>query len=57
MKQGVEAVCAHEEECSCEAPKESGLFKEYGNDEIGFAFLLALMPLVVLSFFGQAGLI
>ena len=31
--------------------------KHRGNEEMAFAFLLALTPLAVLTFFGQAGLL
>jgi hypothetical protein len=56
------------EACECEpgscthqvAPKESimsHLTKHRGNEEMAFAFLLALTPLAVLTFFGQVGLL
>lgn len=47
--------CTHQE-----APQESvmsHLTKHRGSEEIAFAFLLALTPLAVLTFFGQAGLL
>lgn len=52
-------MCNHESDCNCgtstsgtPAPQE-----HEGKEEIALAFLLALMPLVVLTFFGQVGLI
>lgn len=49
--------CSHKEE----TPQEGGLMetltKTRGSEEIALAFLLALTPLVVLTFFGQIGLI
>ena len=47
--------CTHQE-----APQESimsHLTKHRGSEEMAFAFLLALTPLAVLTFFGQVGLL
>lgn len=57
MREGGEGtkVCGHEGECKCGAPVEEST--QGRNEEIQLAFLLALMPLVVLTFFGQVGLI
>ncbi len=53
-----EKTCAHEGECNCESPmNEESAPKGGEREEIALAFLLALMPLVVLTFFGQVGLI
>lgn len=48
--------CPHED---ATAPQEGeNVFtKHHNNDEIALAFLLALTPLVVLTFFGQVGLL
>lgn len=46
--------CTHEGGCECSPQKE---MPRVSHEELSFAFLLALMPLVVLTFFGQAGLI
>jgi hypothetical protein len=43
-----EGACTH---CAQRAQKEAE------SHETSFAFLLALMPLVVLTFFGQVGLL
>ncbi len=56
MREGVEKPCEHEDACSCSTPDE-GKSEGGSNEEISLAFLLALMPLVVLTFFGQVGLI
>jgi hypothetical protein len=62
----VEKSCGCEDGTSCahteEAPKAESLMetltKQRGVDgEVALAFLLALTPLVVLTFFGQIGLI
>lgn len=46
--------CSHNEEQT----EAKGTFtKHRGSEEIALAFLLALTPLVVLTFFGQVGLI
>ncbi|MDD5083969.1 MAG: hypothetical protein PHT88_03490 [Candidatus Moranbacteria bacterium] len=46
-------TCPHQEET-----QETGFMTKYrGSEEIALAFLLALTPLVVLTFFGQVGLI
>ena len=45
--------CAHKEVTQ----EKSAWTKHRGSEEIAFAFLLALTPLVVLTFFGQVGLI
>lgn len=50
-------TCTHEGGCNCGTPTEGESPKEMHNEEISLAFLLALMPLVVLTFFGQVGLI
>ncbi len=52
-------ACTHEGGCNCEAPTDetSAPQGQEGKEEIALAFLLALMPLVVLTFFGQVGLI
>lgn len=50
------AVCSHESGCQCAAPEETK-GSEGTGEEMQLAFLLALMPLVVLTFFGQVGLI
>ena len=48
--------CPHNEEQSSTEAK--GMFtKHRGSEELALAFLLALTPLVVLTFFGQVGLI
>lgn len=55
MKEGTEeSACNHEGGCNCETPSTS---QGGEREEIALAFLLALMPLVVLTFFGQVGLI
>lgn len=43
----VEAVCQH-----CEAQKEA----EQSREEMNFAILLAMIPLMVVTLFGQMGL-
>jgi hypothetical protein len=44
--------CAHQE-----MAKDGMWTKPRGSEELALAFLLALTPLTVLSFFGQAGLL
>lgn len=51
-----EGSCSHQEEIN-ESGLVASLKKHRGSDEIALAFLLALTPLVVLTFFGQVGLI
>ncbi len=48
-------TCTHEEGCRCTQQEVAS--PEGPHEEIQLAFLLALMPLVVLTFFGQVGLI
>ena len=55
-------MCTNGPSCQCGKPHaEEGTEGEpkgpMVNEDIALAFLLALMPLVVLTFFGQAGLI
>ncbi len=58
MQQGSEdTTCNHEGGCNCEAPAKEASVATEAREEIALAFLLALMPLVVLTFFGQVGLI
>ena len=45
--------CAHQEETT----QASVWTKHHGTEEIALAFLLALTPLTVLTFFGQVGLL
>lgn len=47
--------CTHQEESS-DGLMET-LTKHRGSEEVALAFLLALTPLAVLTFFGQIGLI
>jgi hypothetical protein len=56
MREGDGTTCTHEGGCQCTAPQEAE-GQEGPHEEITLAFLLALMPLVVLTFFGQVGLI
>ncbi len=55
MGEGEGQVCTHENGCNCGTSTEGP--KEVEREEMQLAFLLALMPLVVLTFFGQVGLI
>jgi hypothetical protein len=52
--------CGCGEDCSCSTETKQSLLshltKDRGNEEIAFAFLLALTPLLTLSLFGQIGL-
>jgi len=62
MREEVEGAedpaCSHGGDCKCESPKDETPSPQGGEgEEIALAFLLALMPLVVLTFFGQVGLI
>ena len=58
MKEGTEGpACNHEGGCNCETPTSETPSSQGEREEIALAFLLALMPLVVLTFFGQVGLI
>ncbi len=57
VREGETPKCTHEDGCNCEVPTEEPKQEGSGREEIALAFLLALMPLVVLTFFGQVGLI
>ena len=58
MKEGTEGpACSHEGGCGCETPTSETPSSQGEREEIALAFLLALMPLVVLTFFGQVGLL
>lgn len=50
-----EGNCQCAETCTCETQTKEQRSAE--PEEMQLAFLLALMPLVVLTFFGQVGLI
>ena len=47
-------TCNHEGGCNCQ---QEQVERPMEHAEMDFAFLLALTPLVVLTFFGQVGLI
>ena len=49
-----EGSCTH---AKAEEGVVASLTKHRGSEEIAFAFLLALTPLAVLTFFGQVGLL
>ncbi len=59
IKDATPVACGCEgENCSHQDQSSKGLLtKWHGNPEIELAFLLALTPLVVLTLFGQIGLI
>lgn len=48
--------CPHESHADEPMPSEP-TSSTMGSDEMALAFLLAIVPLVVLTFFGQVGLI
>lgn len=54
----VSAACGCGEGGQCDTHKNENMFtKHRGSEEIALAFLLALTPLMVLTFFGQVGLL
>ncbi len=50
-------ACVHKVVVQDETASQDFMTKTRGSEEIALAFLLALTPLVVLTFFGQVGLI
>lgn len=49
--------CSHESHADEPTSEPTPSSTTMGNEEMALAFLLAIVPLVVLTFFGQVGLI